>query len=99
MNVLFEFQENSNLAFALRGKPEIGNVRETFVLNQLLNAGLDITSPEEGDFALEGLIIEAGGKTKNSSQVRHTENFMIAADDVETGEGNKVPVWLLGFLY
>jgi len=29
------FLENTNLAFALKDNPDIGNIRETFVLNQL----------------------------------------------------------------
>jgi len=93
------FLENSNLAFALKEKPDIGNVRETFVLNQLLNAGLNVSSPVGGDFITDGLTIEVGGKGKNRSQVKHLENYMIASDDLETGSENKVPVWLFGFLY
>jgi predicted AAA+ superfamily ATPase len=93
------FLENTNLAFALKEKPDIGNIRETFVLNQLLNAGLKVNSPAEGDFAIGGLIIEVGGKGKNTSQVKQLDNYLIAEDDIETGGGNKVPIWLLGFLY
>ncbi len=93
------FLENSNLAFALKDKPDIGNVRETFVLNQLLNAGLNVSSPVEGDFITNGLTIEVGGKGKNSEQVKHLDNYIIASDNLETGSGNKVPVWLFGFLY
>ena len=62
------FLENSNLAFALKEKPDIGNVRETFVLNQLLNAGLNVSSPVEGDFITDGLTIEVGGKGKNRNR-------------------------------
>ena len=93
------FLENSNLAFALKEKPDIGNIRETFVLNQLLNAGLYVNSPVEGDFITGGLTIEVGGKGKNSEQVKHLDNYIIASDNLETGSGNKVPVWLFGFLY
>jgi predicted AAA+ superfamily ATPase len=93
------FLEYTNLAFALKEKPDIGNIRETFVLNQLLNAGLKVNSPAEGDFAVGGLTIEVGGKGKNSSQIKHLDNYLVAADDIETGRGNKVPIWLLGFLY
>ncbi len=93
------FLENSNLAYALKDKPDIGNVRETFVLNQLLNAGLTVSSPVEGDFFTNGLTIEVGGKGKNSKQVKHLDNYIIASDNLETGSGNKVPVWLFGFLY
>jgi predicted AAA+ superfamily ATPase len=93
------FLENSNLAYALKDKPDIGNVRETFVLNQLFNAGLTVSFPVEGDFFTNGLTIEVGGKGKNSKQVKHLDNFIIASDNLETGSGNKVPVWLFGFLY
>ncbi len=93
------FLENSNLSFALKEKPDIGNVRETFVLNQLLNAGLKVSLPDEGDFITDGLTIEVGGKRKNRNQVKHLENFMIASDNIEIGSVNKAPVWLFGFLY
>ena len=68
-------------------------------LNQLLNAGLKVYSPGEGDFVIGGLTIEVGGNGKNTSQVKHPDNYLIAADDIETGGGNKVPIWLFGFLY
>jgi hypothetical protein len=93
------FLENTNLAFALKDNPDIGNVRETFVLNQLLNSGLKVSSPSEGDFKVDGLIIEVGGKNKNTSQINHLDNYLIAADDIEIGSGKKVPIWLFGFLY
>jgi uncharacterized protein len=93
------FLENTNLAFALKGKPEIGNVRETFVLNQLLNAGLSVNTPVEGDFITDGLTIEVGGKGKNRNQVKHLGNYLIVSEDIETGSGNKAPLWLFGFLY
>ena len=93
------FLENTNLAFALTEKPDIGNIRETFVLNQLLNAGLQVNAPGEGDFAIDELIIEVGGKRKNTSQVKHLDNYLIASDDIEIGGENRIPIWLLGFLY
>ena len=93
------FLENSNLAFALKENPDIGNIRETFVLNQLLNAGLNVNSPVEGDFITGGLTIEVGGKGKNYEQVKHLDNYIIASDNLETGSENKAPVWLFGFLY
>lgn len=76
----------------------MGNIRETFVLNQLLNANLKVDAPENGDFFVEDLIIEAGGK-KKSKQVQDFKNYLIAADNIETGTLNKMPIWLLGFLY
>lgn len=93
------FLENSNLSFALVEKPDIGNIRETFVLNQLLNAGINVCSASEGDFLADGLTIEVGGKSKSGNQVKHLDNYLIAADNIETGGGKKAPVWLFGFLY
>lgn len=93
------YLENTNLAFALKERPDIGNIRETFVLNQLLNAGIGVDSANTGDFTIDELTIEVGGKSKNSSQVKHLDNYLIASDDIETGGENKVPIWLFGFLY
>lgn len=58
-----------------------------------------MSSPSEGDFKVNELTIEVGGKNKNTSQVNHIDNYLIAADDVEIGNGNKVPLSLFGFLY
>ncbi len=93
------YLENTNLAYALKGKPDIGNIRETFVFNQLHNAGLDVYSPKAGDFVFDGYTLEIGGKNKTTAQVKHLDNYLIAADDIETGIGNKAPIWLFGFLY
>lgn len=93
------FLENTNLAFALKRNPDIGNIRETFILSQLVNADLQVGAPDEGDFAFQGLTLEVGGKNKKASQVKHLDNYLLAADDIETGIGNKVPIWLFGFLY
>jgi predicted AAA+ superfamily ATPase len=93
------FLENTNLAFSLKENPDIGNVRETFALNQLLNAGLNVSSAVEGDFIANGLTIETDGKSKSINQVKHLDDYLVAADDIEIGSGNKVPLWLLGFLY
>lgn len=93
------FLENTNLAYALKSKPDIGNIRETFVFNQLYNAGLDVYSPKAGDFVFDGYTLEIGGKNKTTAQVKHLDNYLIISDDIETGAGNKAPIWLFGFLY
>jgi len=41
--------------------------------------------------------IEVGGKNKNTSQEKHLDKYLIAADDFEIGNGNKVSLWLFGF--
>ncbi len=93
------FLENTNLSYVLQEAPDVGNLMETFVLNQLLNSGTEVYATNEGDFRTDSLVIEVGGKNKTGRQVNHLKNYLIAADNIEFGYGNKIPVWLLGFLY
>jgi predicted AAA+ superfamily ATPase len=93
------YLENANLAYAIGPVPDKGNVRETFLLNQLINAGMDVYAPVSGDFLTAGITIEVGGKNKTAKQVKNADAYIVAADDVETGFGGKVPLWMFGFLY
>lgn len=95
------FLENANWNYALRQNANIGTIRETFLLSQLLNADIEVKLPETGDFYLEqhDITIEVGGKSKSSQQVKEENNFLIAVDDIEIGRGQKIPLWLFGFLY
>ncbi|WP_288883435.1 ATP-binding protein [Pedobacter panaciterrae] len=95
------FLHNNSLIAALaEGKPEIGNVRETFFLSQIENSGAIVTYPKEGDFLVNGkYLFEVGGKNKSNDQIKGYENAFIAADDLEYGWDNKIPLWLFGFLY
>ena len=94
------YLENTNLAYALKYHPEIGTLRETFFLNQLKNSGHRIQFPQQGDFLVDGkLIFEVGGKGKDNTQIVGIKNSFIAADDIEIGYKNKIPLWLFGFLY
>ena len=78
---------------------EIGTARETFFLNAL-SQNYDVTYPAKGDFLVESkFLFEVGGRNKNFSQIKDIENSFIAFDDVEIGYGNKIPLWLFGFLY
>jgi uncharacterized protein len=93
------YLENTNLAYAITQKPDIGNIRETFLLSQLLNAGIEVRAPQEGDFLAKDILIEVGGKGKTASHVKGNKNYVVAADDIETGIGTKIPLWIFGFLY
>jgi uncharacterized protein len=93
------FLENTNFSFAINPKPDQGNLRETFLLNQLINAGYEVFEPVNGDFLVNGITIEVGGKNKSGRQLKQEKNALIAADDIEVGWGNKIPLWLFGFLY
>jgi len=39
------------------------------------------------------------GKDKTQKQIIGIENSFIVSDDVEYGFGNKIPLWLFGFMY
>ncbi len=93
------YLENTNLAYALKPYPDIGSLRETFLLNQLRNSKTDVRLPKDGDFVAADIVIETGGKGKSNKQIRQHTSAVIAADDIETGYGNKIPLWLFGFLY
>ena len=94
------YLNNTNLAFALANeKPDIGNLRETFFLNQL-KAVHEVTSADKTDFTVDNnYIIEVGGKNKGHEQVIGLENAYLALDNIEYGFGSKIPLWLFGMLY
>jgi predicted AAA+ superfamily ATPase len=94
------FLDNPNLFFALN--PEIvntGSLRETFALNQLA-ANHEVFLHEQADFLVDNkFVIEIGGKNKDNRQVRNFKNAYVFTDDIEIGNNNRIPLWLLGFLY
>lgn len=94
------YLNNPNLAFALGStQPDIGNLRETFFLNQV-SVKHTVTYPDKGDFLVDDtFLFEVGGKSKTQKQIAGIENAFIVGDDMEYAVGNKIPLWLFGFLY
>lgn len=96
------FLENTNIAYALsNGLPDKGNIRETFFANQV-SYNHSLTIPENGDFlADDSRTFEIGGRGKDNKQLNKAtvNNGFIASDDIEFGNGNKIPLWMFGFLY
>ncbi len=77
----------------------IGTIRETFFINQL-SKNYDIVSPKQGDFLVDGkYTFEIGGKNKSFKQIKELPNSYVVSDDIEIGFGNKIPLWLFGFLW
>jgi uncharacterized protein len=92
------YLENTNLAFALGRNVDVGNLRETFFLNQV-GYRHQLALPEKGDFLVDRKWnIEVGGKGKEISNHGNEFHF-VAADGIESGFGTKIPLWLFGFLY
>lgn len=92
--------DNMNLMRSLVPRVDAGTARETFFVNQLRAAGHTVSSPSKGDFLVDGkYLFEVGGKGKTFKQIKDVPESYIAYDDVEIGSGNKIPLWLFGFLY
>ena len=57
-------------------------------------------APEKGDFLVDGkYLFEIGGARKGFDQIKDLPNSFVVNDDTEVGFGNKIPLWLFGFLY
>ena len=91
---------NSNLMYALgMNLNEIGTQRETFFYNQL-SYQENISYSGKADFLVNNkYLFEIGGKTKGKRQITDQNDAFIVSDDIEIGFGNKIPIWLFGFLY
>ncbi len=92
------YLENTNFSFALKDQPDQGNLRETIFLNQMTNAGHQLFYPGKSpDFITnDGIAFEIGGKNKKGNP--SPEVFTIK-DNIESGFGQTIPLWLFGFLY
>jgi hypothetical protein len=97
------FLENTNLLAAINGSSRLesgqGAMRETFFMNQVASVQR-LTSADKGDFTVnDKLVFEVGGKNKTTEQIQGLKNAYLALDKVEIGAGNKIPLYLFGFLY
>lgn len=94
------YLDNTNLAYCLAtSNVNQGNARETFFANQCA-VGHKLSTCKQGDFMVDDkYIFEVGGKNKGYAQIKNIENSYIAMDDIESGFGNKIPLWLFGFTY
>ena len=90
---------NTNLMYAFTPKIEIGTLRETFFIDQL-SAISTVQMPAKGDFLVGGKhLFEIGGPGKDFEQIAGIPDSYIAADEIETGYGAKIPLWMFGLLY
>ncbi len=99
---------NTNLMYAISQNTNTGTMRETFFANQVKSSSYNTPSlldenillSDYGDFkVLNQYLVEIGGKNKSFDQIKDIENSFVVADDIEIGFGNKIPLWLFGFLY
>jgi predicted AAA+ superfamily ATPase len=90
------YLHNTNLMYAIDDS-NINNsiLRKTFFYNQV-GYKHQIKSSEKSDFLVDDTLnFCVGGKYTEPKE----EGYYAAADMIEIGKGNVVPLWLFGFLY
>lgn len=93
------YLNNGNEMYALTSRVNVGCLRETFFLNQTRCAH-NVSMPNQGDFLVDDkYLFEVGGKGKSFSQIADGPNSYLAIDNLETGHGNRIPLWMFGLLY
>ena len=93
------YLENVNLYNILCSDKNIGSIRESFFISQM-KINHDIKYSKIGDFIVDDkFIFEVGGKNTGFNQIKDVPNSFVVSDDTEMGFGNKLPLWLFGFLY
>ena len=94
------YMHNTNLLHVLSDNNfNIGNIRETFFLNQL-STDNKINYSKATDFIVnDKFSFEIGGKNKQQKQIRNISNAYVVKDNIEMGMDNIIPLWLFGFLY
>ena len=74
------YLDNTNLIYALSPEhADIGNVRETFFMNQMRVMN-DVTSSSISDFEIDGKTFEIGGRKKGQKQIENGKEERTEAD-------------------
>ncbi|UUV21263.1 ATP-binding protein [Paenimyroides aestuarii] len=93
------YLDNTNLVYSLaKENQNIGNVRETFFLNQT-KINHPIVSSTLADFKIDTMDFEVGGKNKGLKQIKNAEKGFIVKDGIERGFLNTIPLWHFGLMY
>lgn len=87
------YLENTNLMHQLsRENQNLGNLRETFFLNQTKTLHL-VSSSTLGDFSIDDRDFEVGGKNKGLKQIAQSPYGFVVKDDIESGYLELIPMW------
>ncbi|NDW17503.1 ATP-binding protein [Dysgonomonas sp. 216] len=93
------YLDNTNLIYNLADDTSnIGNIRETFFINQM-RVKHDVFASPIADFLIDDKTFEVGGENKGQKQIKEVENGYIVKDDIESGYLNVIPLWQLGLSY
>lgn len=93
------YLDNTNIIFNLVGeKSNVGNLRETYFLNQM-RVKNEVISSKNADFIIEHYTFEVGGKNKQQNQIEKNGKSFVVKDDIEYGYRNVIPLWAFGLNY
>ena len=93
------YLNNTNLHHAYCEKHQTGTLREVFFAS-MLGDRHRLSIPKKGDFLVdEKYVFEVGGQSKGFKQIKDLQHSFVVADNIEIGSGNKIPLWLFGFMY
>ena len=93
------YLDNTNLIYALAPEhADIGNVRETFFMNQTRVCN-DVRCSDISDFEIDNKVFEIGGRKKGQKQIENASDGYIVKDDLESGYANVIPLWTFGLNY
>lgn len=94
------YLDNPNQMHALSiSDHNAGTKREIFFLD-MLSVKHEVTLPVNGDFLVnKEFLFEVGGRKKSFNQIAGEKKAFLACDNLESGFGPKIPLWLFGFLY
>lgn len=91
---------NTNYVYAFAHENvNVGNMRETFFYS-MVQVGNDLKYSDKTDFLInDRYSVEVGGKDKGQQQIQGIPDSFVVKDNIETGMGNQIPLWMFGLLY
>jgi len=93
------YLDNTNLMQQLGNKNQnVGNVRETFFINQT-RVHHQVNTSAMADFSINDSDFEVGGKNKGLKQIKNAPKGFVVKDNIEQGYLNVIPLWHFGLLY
>lgn len=93
------YLDNPNLAYVLATEsPDVGNVRETFFMNQL-RVDYDPIASTQADFTIGKRTFEIGGPGKGMRQLEGAGEGYVVKDGIEYGSDRTLPLWQMGLTY
>jgi hypothetical protein len=89
---------NPNLFNVLCASANRGSLRESFFVSQVKQSH-QVHYYDQGDFIVDDTwVFEIGGRSKTTQQLNQQQGYL-ALDGIETGAGQRIPLWMFGLLY